>query len=101
MRSPSSLRLPSPTAMTSLLRLLLGRVGDDYPAANLLALFDALDDHAVVKWFDVGSHKAPLLLNLDEFGFDCFRARLWRSLAGIATRPGAIRPVSPRKIIRF
>src|ERR1044072_9254886 len=46
----------------ALLRLLLRRVRDDDPAAHLLALFDALDDHAVVQWFDVGSHNAPLLV---------------------------------------
>src|ERR671916_273351 len=40
----------------ALLRLLLGGVGDDDAAPNLLALLDAAQDDTVVKRSDVGSH---------------------------------------------
>src|SRR5919197_2330691 len=53
----------------ALLRLLLGRVGDDDAAAHLLAFLDALQDHSVVQGFDVRSHKAPFRLSHDVWWF--------------------------------
>src|SRR5438874_3455833 len=49
----------------ALLRLLLGRVGDDDPSARGLLLLDAADDQAVMEWTDsIHVH----LLWLDDVG---------------------------------